>query len=346
MTRGWLRHLSDLIAAEGCAVRVTIIRADGSAPRDVGSAMTVGRQAFTGTIGGGALELQALREARALLAEERDGETAWHRTVRDFPLGPALGQCCGGYVHVLFERITDADVIERPEGEDLVLLRPLSGGPWQFARHRKDDQDTWPLPVRAHVREILSGARPREAAVVDGWYVEPMDAIRQPLFLYGAGHVGRAVVKVLTDLPFEIYWVDTDTDRYPDTVPDGVQRLVSADPADAARHAPKGAWHVIMTYSHAIDFDICQAVLGRGDYGYAGVIASKTKRARFTRRLREAGITEAAIADLHAPIGLAGLDGKEPAVIAVSLAADFLLRLQQGAAASRLPQKNEARGGS
>ena len=97
-----------------------------------------------------------------------------------------------------------------------------------------------------------------------------------------------------------------------------------------------------MTHSHAIDFDVCHAVMKHCDFGYIGVIASRTKRVRFERRLREVGIPDPLIAQLQAPIGLARLDGKEPAVIAVSLAADFLLRLQQGCAQRSLPKTERA----
>jgi len=348
MTPEWLTNLHETVTAEGGAVRVTIIRADGSAPRGVGSAMTVGRAVFTGTIGGGALELTALLAARDLL----DGyvavtEPQWRREVRDFPLGPALGQCCGGFVQLLFEPVGLAELRDVPvaSSEDALLVRPIKPGqPWRFATHRKDDREAWPLGVRGYVRECLSGTRGRDAALISGWFIEPVSVSAQPLFLYGAGHVGRAVIKAFVDLPFEIYWVDTDAERYPSGLPVNVRKLVATDPADAARHAPPGAWHVIMTYSHAIDFDVCRAVMEHGVFGYIGVIASRTKRVRFVKRLREVGIPEPSIAQLQAPIGLAGLDGKEPPVIAVSLAADFLLRLQQGGVQRNLPQTDRARG--
>lgn len=348
MSTHWLDHLRAMVTANGRAVRVSVVRADGSAPQGIGAAMTVGPDSFTGTVGGGALELEALREARRLLTGDRgtlDGR--WHRVVRDFPLGPALGQCCGGYVQLMFE------VLGRPELEDLpksfdggaLLVRPVGpGDAWWFAADRRSDDDFWPLVVRRSVRDMLSGAQPRNATCLGDWYLEPLKRTAQPLFLYGAGHVGRALVGVLGDLPFDIYWVDTDAGRYPETVPEGVHKLVSADPAVAAGHAPRGAWHVVMTYSHTLDFDICQSVLEQGTYGYLGVIASKTKRARFVKRLVEAGIAMDRVLDLHAPIGLPGLDGKEPAAIAVSVAADFLLRLQEGRAERMRPQTNNARG--
>jgi xanthine dehydrogenase accessory factor len=342
-----------MIAAHGTVVRVSIVRVEGSAPRGAGAAMTVTAEAFTGTIGGGALEHEALIAARKMLPEHRGtGAPGWWRSVRDFPLGPSLGQCCGGHVRLLFEVLTAAELTVMTEslgesGAEAMALRPLtSGAPMEFAHHRKDDRDHWPLPLRRVIRETLSGARPRGPILVADWYAEPLGPDLAPLFLYGAGHVGRAVAKLLVDLPFEVHWVDTGADRYPDEMPPRVHRLVAADPARAAHHAPAGAWHVVMTFSHAIDLEVCRTVLARGDFAYLGLIASKTKRARFVRRLRDAGLPEAALARLHAPIGLPGLEGKEPSVIAVSLAADLLLRLRQGEGRAVQPKLGGTGGGT
>lgn len=336
MSGDWLRELADTAVAEGAGVRVSVIRADGSAPRGAGSAMIVGKDRFTGTIGGGALEMEGLKVARDMLKPESvQGAEPWHRRWRPFPLGPSLGQCCGGYVELLFELATPTeaealrDMADQAANNDqAVVLRPLEGGrPLVLSGGDVPPDESLPEAVGAAARD-LAGGTGVAATRVEDWYLETMRDPRVPLFLYGAGHVGRAVVNVLKDLPFEIFWVDTQADRYPDRVPEGVHRLVSADPADAARHAPAGSWHVVMTYSHAIDFDVCRNVLEADRFGYLGLIASKTKRVRFRKRLAEAGFTEDHIARMHAPIGLPGLDGKEPATIAVSLAADLLIRLQ------------------
>lgn len=351
----WLAELAEMVAAHGPVVRVSIVRAEGSAPRGVGVAMTVAAETFTGTIGGGALEHEALNAARAMLPGRRGAAAPeWRRSLRDYPLGPSLGQCCGGRVRLLFEVLAAAELAAMMEalgtGEkaaEVMVLRPLApGSAMEFAHHRKDDRDGWPLPLRRLVRDMMSGVRPRGPILAGGWYGEPLGPDLAPLFLYGAGHVGRAVAKLLAELPFEVHWVDIDTERYPDPMPPRVHRLVAADPARAARHAPAGAWHVVMTFSHAIDLEVCRTVLTRGDFAYLGVIASKTKRARFVRRLRDAGLPEAAVARLHAPIGLPGLGGKEPAAIAVSLAADLLLRLQANEGAAAQPQMGETGGGA
>ncbi len=145
MTVGWLTELFDMVAAHGSVVRVSIVRADGSAPRGAGAAMTVAAETFTGTIGGGALEHGALNAARAMLPTCRGAATpAWRRSVRDYPLGPSLGQCCGGRVRLLFEVLAAAELAAMTEalgaGENLaevMALRPLEpGSAMEFAHHR------------------------------------------------------------------------------------------------------------------------------------------------------------------------------------------------------------------
>ena len=263
--------------------------------------------------------------------------------MRDFALGPSLGQCCGGYTRLLFEVFTAR---ERPALEALatvtdpdatLVLRPLDGGrPLEVMSTRKDPGER-PLAVTRAVRDMLSGARPREAVLIRGskgdgaWFVEPLERRTMPLYIYGAGHVGRALVRVLQDLPFAITWADTSAARFPDPIPTHVQALPTPDLPALASAAPAGAWHIVMTYSHALDLAICHAVLRRGAFGHLGLIGSATKRARFLKRLTELGIPAAMLGRLACPIGLPGLGGKEPSMIAVAVAA----QLVQLATASR-----------
>ena len=165
MKTGWVSELEEMVAVHGTVVRVTIIRADGSAPRGAGTSMMVGAKVFAGTIGGGAMEHEALTTARAMLSEQYENvRPVWQRAVRDFPLGPSLGQCCGGYVQLLFEVVAAAEVrvMTAAASDNGMALHPIaSGEPMEFALGRKDDRDAWPLPFRRAVREMMSGAKPR-----------------------------------------------------------------------------------------------------------------------------------------------------------------------------------------
>ncbi len=139
----------------------------------------------------------------------------------------------------------------------------------------------------------------------------PISAQRQPVFLYGAGHVGRAVVEIARHLPCEIYWVDTDDDRYPEDIAEEVTKLPVRQPETIAQHAPSDAIHLIMTYSHQVDFEIVSAVLGCGNFSRCGLIGSETKAVRCNKRLRDAGVNSDALEKLTCPIGLPEISGKK-----------------------------------
>jgi len=290
--------------------------------------MIVFADALDGTIGGGALEYEAIAHARNLLKSA--SIKPWYREVQTRPLGPSLGQCCGGSVRLLFERYDDisASPFSSEEG---YIVRPLISGIAPYtARNRKALPSDLPLSVTRALTAKLSGQAPSQSMLIEAgnteraWWIEPNSQNHQTLVLYGAGHVGRAVVKAFVDLPFDIIWVDTSADRFPDIIPANAIRLVAIKPAEAVAHTPLDAIHIVMTYSHPIDLDICHAVLKRGAFSFLGLIGSKTKRARFIKRLRDLGVDQASLSRLTCPIGIEGLKGKEPATIALSVAAQMV----------------------
>ena len=296
------RHLDELIAQYGPVVRVVIASAEGSTPRETGAAMIVWQGGQAGTIGGGALEFQAAALVREVLTGEH------HHMLRSFPLGPALGQCCGGHVRLLFERFTRSNLPKGP-----LFARPMDG----ISRA---------APLK--VRHLQNAARAQGALpvpqVVDGWFVEPVQTTRVPLWVYGAGHVGRALMHVLAPLPdFDITWVDTDHARYPAEVSPGIRVLPAANPADAVRFAPPLAHHLVLTYSHALDLELCHRLLLHGFEG-AGLIGSATKWVRFQKRLAGLGHNAEAISRITCPIGRPEL-GKHPQAIAIGVAETLLL---------------------
>ena len=361
-------------------IRILVAQAQGSAPREAGAVMRVWVDGFDGTVGGGALEFEAIAVARALLAG--GGIGAWHRELRTYPLGPALGQCCGGVVRLLFEAGWGQTPLPKVADHIGVAVRSAASGTAPVTVRDRAHTADWPVPVLRAVRAMLSGERPRETLLLAGakgapaWVIEPEPRARHRLYLYGAGHVGRAVVRALRDLPFAVTWVDTSAERFPDWVaalgstphpvplPKGegtiepkqlqsgsplalgegqgegltgtprpdLATIVACDPAAIAVTAPPDALHLIMTFSHPLDLAITAAVLAR-PFAWAGLIGSATKRARFEKRLREGGIGEHSIRRLHCPIGIGGITGKEPAVIAISVAAQLAAFVCAGAAA-------------
>jgi xanthine dehydrogenase accessory factor len=151
----------------------------------------------------------------------------------------------------------------------------------------------------------------------------------QALWLFGAGHVGRAVAHAVAPLGFAMTWIDGRAGQFPEAPPPGVKCLALAMPELAVDEAPQNTVFVVMTHSHPLDEAICEAVLRRDDFAYLGLIGSATKRARFVKRLGAAGIPPAELKRLVCPIGVPGIDSKEPAAIAASFAADLLMRRER-----------------
>lgn len=293
-----LPELRTAVATQGAVARVVIADVRGSSPREVGAAMLVWASGQSGTIGGGALEFEAAHRAREALAKRQD-----HRET--VSLGPDLGQCCGGSV-VLWTEIWDAARLATLEGD--VVTR----GPGEM-----------PLSVHRIMTSARAGALTARPQLTDGWLVEPIHHAQRPVWVWGAGHVGRAIVQMAAPLPdLAITWVDTGQDRYPDKVPDGVTQLIATKPGKVVSYAPPGAAHLIVTYSHALDLDLCHRLLGHG-FGFAGLIGSATKWARFRKRLGELGHSDASISRICCPIGRPEM-GKHPQAIAVGVVADLL----------------------
>ena len=283
-------------------VRVVVADTRGSVPREVGATMIVGPAGLLdGTIGGGTLEHEAIRRAQRLNADQLDRRA----------LGPDLGQCCGGAVTLLYE-VWDATRLEGLEGD--LHARPLPGSAPEM-----------PFAVKRLLAEARAQGTPPEAQMREGWMIEPLARAARPLWVWGAGHVGRAIVATLAPLPgIDVTWVDTARDRFPEQIPEGVTMLPAADPARLVPHAPVTAEHLILTYSHALDLALCDALLRRG-FAACGLIGSASKWARFRKRLAALGHEPARIAGISCPIGQPSL-GKHPQEIAVGVAAEILGR--------------------
>ena len=260
----WIAALACLAASGETAVLVTVLEAKGSTPREPGCKMVVADAGIGGTIGGGHLEFTAIGIARRLLA---DDQVPAGPVVREFPLGPSLGQCCGGAATLLFE-----------------MIRPPS-------------------------RRIA---------------------------LFGAGHVGRAFVRIMAEVPCRITWIDQRSGEFPTELPANVSVLVSQAPEYEIAALPAGSHVLVMTHSHQLDLAIIEAALRRGDFPYVGLIGSRTKRARFVRRLAQRGIDQDAIARLVCPIGVPAAGGKHPAEIAIAVAAQ-ILQVQSAAVLQTAP---------
>lgn len=255
------------LLTRGPGVLVRVRDVQGSAPRGSGAWMVVTADASAGSIGGGHLEWQAMAHARAMLARSDTGpeQVRW-------ALGPSLGQCCGGLVHLTFQRAGAADI------------------------------------------ETLAQAT---------------RATLTPVAVFGMGHVGRALADVLRPLPFAVTCIDARAEALPAPHPPAVL-VEHADPVQGAvDELPAGVRVLVMTHRHDDDFAIVRAALERlrrrDDLPFIGLIGSRSKWSSFQRRLLAQGFQPEECQRVVCPIGVAGIVGKAPAVIAVSVAAQLLM---------------------
>jgi len=317
MAKVWAR-IRETIERHGAAGLLSVIGAAGSVPRETGARIVLQPDGgFYGSIGGGRLEYEAIAAARAALRAGR-GEAQF----RDWPLGPNLGQCCGGMVKTLTETF---------DRNDIAAVRRLEeaekAGAFVTASRVDDDGRI----ARVLVSQRAPGQHVEAPPPTFGKmpFKEHFGEATTPVLLFGAGHVGRSVVLALAPLPFTVRWIDSRADQFPQYVPQNVV-TVGTDAVDRElAEAPRDAFVIVMTHSHPLDFDITVAALRRRTFDFVGLIGSETKRARFVSFARQMGVAQRDIARLVCPIGITEIKGKEPAVIAAALAAQLLMVSEQ-----------------
>lgn len=328
----WIDELSDLTAAGEGAVLVTVAGIRGSAPREIGAKMIVTATETIGTIGGGQLEYQSTRIAAQMLDEQQ-------HALRSFPLGSAMGQCCGGVVEILFEPIAgslpawlrDLGALYGQHTPAVIATRISRSAPSKFIVTADnvfgEDASDASADMIAAARDILQHDRIEPRRNVQELY-EPVVMPDLNIAVFGAGHVGTAVVRALSGLDCNIRWVDSRRNIFRQ-IPVNVRPIEAPEAALEVAAMPPGSYYLVMTHSHALDFDICDRILRRGDARYCGLIGSVTKRRRFARRFRQQGTPPQAIDQLVCPIGVDGISGKKPAEIAVAVAAEILKLREQ-----------------
>ena len=320
----WIEELSDLTAAGERVVLVTVAGIRGSAPREVGAKMIVTDEFTIGTIGGGQLEFQCTRIACDMLGNDEVPE------LRKFPLGSSMGQCCGGVVDILFEPFSnrlpawlrDLRALHG-QREAVALVTDLRGtaGKYVVTANNTFGDSEAPANIVAIARDGLEANR--RAHRIEDWFFEDVVGTDFNIAVFGAGHVGSAVVRTLSTLDCNIRWIDNRRNMFRDT-PSNVRAIECADPALEVAAMPPGSCLLVMTHNHAIDFEICDRILRRGDAVYCGLIGSVSKRRRFEKRFRSQGMEENVLEQLVCPIGVDGIAGKKPAEIAVAASAEVL----------------------
>ncbi len=346
----WVGALQRLRLDGTDAVLVTVASIKGSAPREPGAKMIVTAGDAHGTIGGGHLEHQAIAIARDLLA--RGGGAG---ALRRFPLGASLGQCCGGLVNLLFDPVTagadwvDTLEIFRRDGTPCMLVTAAHGaahagklvvtsdcaigaiGPGLDMQATKIAREL--LAAGEGVRLMQIGDPEAPALLL----FEPQRTADFSIALFGAGHVGRALVHALAALPCRITWIDSRDDQFPRDIPANVTVVCTDAPTAEVDAAAPGSYFLVMTHSHALDQELAEAILGRSDFAYFGLIGSVSKRRSFEKRMENRGVPPARFGAMTCPIGVSGISGKEPAAIAIAVAAEVLQARERRSATAAAP---------
>ena len=246
----WFEIVAQMSEKSKAYVIVTVLEVRGSSPREEGAKMIVTEDQSYLSIGGGNLEYQAIALSRELILE-----AGLVSKIEDFPLGPKVGQCCGGKVRLLFESF-------------------------------------------------------------------PAETIR--ISIFGAGHVGKALIGIVSQLPYRIRWIDSREHEFPKAIPSNVEKVVSGRPHLDIRSSSMADYFVVMSHSHKIDFEIVQAILKMGNYRYLGLIGSESKKKRFESRLIKRGVPDDQISRLSCPMGIGQITGKSPIEVAVSVASELI----------------------
>ncbi len=331
MHHDWISYARDELSNNRPIVLVTVAEVAGSAPRGAGACLAVGIDNVCGNIGGGNLEYSAIERSRQLM--QTAGRQGFE--LEQVALGPSLGQCCGGNVTLAYEVLGGDDLLWldgacAAEPGHLILSEfSASDGRRTILCGRAEARD---LAVALGTDAAAADAAPCQlirGASADRFILVRNAAEVLPLVvLFGAGHVGKALVHILAELPLRVLWIDTRPEMFASTSSSNVEQRASAIPESDVWQAPPGASYLVMTHDHGLDQEICAAVLKRGDFAFLGLIGSKTKRQRFMKEFRSRGLDSKVLDRLTCPIGVAGISGKRPESIAVAVAAQLLQVLE------------------
>ena len=312
----WHEIVRQLEANSPC-VLISIIEKKGSVPRSVGTKMLLRNDgSIFGTIGGGQLEWSMMQHGTELLSHHNEH----YFTLRNQTLGPGIGQCCGGSVTVGLEHISPAYLSKAKEFMEL----EQNGGfqcKVKFSDHGKINRDLG-TGRNSSTKELnLDNNKINQ----ENFFIENYNELRRQLTIFGAGHIGQALMLAIAPLPFDVTWVDSRKSIFPKTTPKNFRCIVERKPINVLANTPDNSFIIITTHSHALDQEITYAALLDDRFAYVGLIGSESKKASFKSRLSKIGLPESKFNKLVCPIGIDGIQSKNPAAIATATAAQLLI---------------------
>ncbi len=350
-----ISDLRRLLQNHHTVVVVTVASTRGSTPREPGAKMLIAENEIAGTIGGGHLELKAMQIARNMLAVNLNTE------LKTFSLGAGLGQCCGGMVSLFFEVVTKTSAwpqaaMELMESrQEFIRVIPTDASAdipaMLVTKQNQIGCDEPGKEIKILVDKARSMLEHSEGTGIltikkDGgdnhqYLLDPVRDLDFKLLLFGAGHVGQALTRLLADQPCHVTWVDNRDDQLPGHMAKNILPVCTDTPEAIIDEAAKGSYFLVMTHDHRLDEKLAEQILRRDDYAYFGLIGSLTKRKKFEQRLLQRGINTAKLSRMTCPIGISGIRSKRPEAIALAVTAELLQQHEKNNPLTKGSEKNE-----
>lgn len=303
----WINAALDSVTKARPAVLAIICGERGSTPRETGSWILIGEAQSLGSVGGGELERTIIEASQAMLAGNGD----WTRSIVHCVLGPDMRQCCGGTLEVMLQPIDASANLWLQKARDkqrtgtqvnVLFNKKHTATPPSVIDHNE------PAPANSHAVFVLSLADHRPA-----------------LALFGAGHVGRALCTMASQLPLRVSVFDSRKDQCAQVpISSNINVHTPYDLLPIAQDLRQHDAALIMTHSHALDYELCHILIANTALRYTGLIGSQAKAQRFRKALKKDGLTDTQIARLTSPIGAGAPSGKEPGVIALGVLPEIL----------------------
>jgi len=354
----WLKPVSNAISLNNAFVLLTVIETKGSTPCSRGDKIVfAGGRSIFGSIGGGNLEFKALGFAKNLLSIKIN---TIH--LEKYPLGATLGQCCGGYVKVMFESFVETDSSSKKffswvdtaaslieKNQDFVITTLINNHSenkhsYQKFVYSNDNNVVFPseseLSKEIHdcVYDFMSSSESPsviefkdESGILTEVCLEKVECSEiQAVAVFGAGHISRALMSILTKLPVNIYWIDDRPLQFEQYQGDTSQiNIICDDFSSGLIDLPVDSYCLVITYSHQIDFEICEKIISKNKFSYLGMIGSAIKGKKFRDRFLQKGYPEKTVDKFTCPIGEKQKFLKSPTAIAVTIAMDLINFLEQ-----------------
>ena len=345
----WLKPVKTASALNKGFVLLTIISTKGSTPCSNGDKIVFsGAESVFGSIGGGNLEFKALSFAEELLSLNSNGTY-----LKKYPLGASLGQCCGGYVNVMFESFIQSDATNSwiktvsnllQDNEDFIVATIVDGNSEIEFSSKKfvyldgnlspniDDKKISSLITKSAKDLLLLSDSPtivqfenQSGALTEVCFEKVLTSEVQPVVIFGAGHISRALMPILINLPIKIYWIDDRAEQFDKYQGDTSQiDIICDDFVQSIPDLPDSSYCLVITYSHQIDFEICEKMITQNNFSYLGMIGSEIKGKKFRDRFHQKNFSEEVINKFICPIGDKQKFLKSPAAIAVTIAMDLI----------------------